>query len=240
MTLLSAGLAFLAGLLTVLSPCVLPILPIVFAGAASRHRLGPAALALGVAVAFAAAGLFLATIGFNLGLDQESLRPALGILLLLFGLLLLVPQLQVALEVVLAPVANWGSRHSGKQSASGVFGQFGLGCLLGAVWSPCVGPTLGAASLLASRGESLWAVGGIMLLFGFGAALPLLGIGLLSRAALARMRGGLVTSGRLGRLALGLALAAAGLLVVTGLDKVLEAAFVEVSPDWLINLTTRF
>lgn len=62
----------------------------------------------------------------------------------------------------------------------------------------------------------------------------------LSRAALARLRGGLATSGRLGRLALGLALAAAGLLVVTGLDKVLEAAFVEISPDWLINLTTRF
>lgn len=240
MTLLDAGLAFLAGLLTVLSPCVLPILPIVFAGAASRHRLGPAALALGVAIAFTVAGLFLATIGFSLGLDQESLRPVLGTVLLLLGILLLVPRLQVALEVIFAPVVNWGSRHSGNAPASGLFGQFGLGCLLGAVWSPCVGPTLGAASLLASRGENLAAVGGVMLLFGFGAALPLLGIGLLSRAALVRLRGHLAMGGRYGRLALGLAMAAAGLLVVTGLDKVLETMFIAFSPAWLTDLTTRF
>lgn len=240
MTLIDAGLAFLAGLLTVLSPCVLPILPIVFAGAAGQHRFGPAALALGVAIAFAAAGLFLATIGFSLGLDQESLRPFLGIILLLLGALLLVPRLQVMLEVLLAPVVNWGSRHSDAAPARGLIGQFGLGCLLGAVWSPCVGPTLGAASLLASRGESLYAVGGVMLLFGLGAALPLLGIGLLSRAALIRLRGRLATGGRYGRLALGLAMVAAGLLVVTGFDKILETLFVEMSPEWLIDLTTRF
>lgn len=240
MTILNAGLAFLAGLLTVLSPCVLPILPIVFAGAASKHRHGPAALALGVAIAFAAAGLFLATIGFGLGLDQESLRPVLGIVLLVLGVVLLVPRLQVALEVALAPLVHWGSRHSGNVSSQGLAGQFGLGCLLGAVWSPCVGPTLGAASLLASRGENLGAVGGIMLLFGFGAALPLLGIGMLSRAALLRLRGRLAMGGRYGRLALGVALVAAGLLVFTGLDKVLEARLIDISPEWLTDLTTRF
>lgn len=240
MTFLDAGLAFLAGLLTVLSPCVLPILPIVFAGAASQHRLGPAALALGVAVAFAGAGLFLATIGFGLGLDQESLRPVLGATLFGLGAVLLIPRLQATLEFALAPVANWAARHNGDAPARGLVGQFGLGCLLGAVWSPCVGPTLGAASLLASRGEGLLSVGGVMLIFGIGAALSLLGIGLLSRAALLRVRGQLMKGGRYGRLALGLAMAVAGFLVVTGLDKVLETLLIGISPDWLNDLTTRY
>ena len=57
------GLAFLAGLLTVLSPCVLPLLPIVFGSAASAHRLGPVALTAGVAISFVAIGLFIATMG---------------------------------------------------------------------------------------------------------------------------------------------------------------------------------
>lgn len=59
-------------------------------------------------------------------------------------------------------------------TTAGVLGQFGVGVLLGAVWSPCVGPTLGAASLLASQGRDLGVVALTMLLFGFGAALPLL------------------------------------------------------------------
>jgi cytochrome c-type biogenesis protein len=70
------GLAFLAGLLTVLSPCVLPLLPIVFGAAASAHRLGPVALAAGVAISFVAIGLFIATIGFSIGLDAGLFRSA--------------------------------------------------------------------------------------------------------------------------------------------------------------------
>lgn len=240
MSSVDAALALLAGLLTILSPCVLPILPIVFAGAAGRHRLGPAALALGVALAFAGTGLFLATIGFSLGLDQESLRPALGVILLVLGVFLLTPRLQVMLEVALAPVVAWGSRNSAHARRHGLAGQFALGALLGAVWSPCVGPTLGAASLLASRGENLGAVAGVMLLFGLGAAAPLLGIGMLSRTALQRLRGGLMTGGRYGRLVLGLSMAAAGLLVLTGVDKQIESAAITMLPSWITDLTTRF
>ena len=62
-------LAFLAGVLSTLSPCVLPLLPLVLSAAVSEHRFGPAALAAGLAASFVAIGLFVATIGFSIGLD---------------------------------------------------------------------------------------------------------------------------------------------------------------------------
>ena len=68
------GLAFLAGILSVLSPCVLPLLPLVLGAAASEHRLGPAALAAGLALSFVAIGLFVATVGFAVGLDGDVFR----------------------------------------------------------------------------------------------------------------------------------------------------------------------
>jgi cytochrome c-type biogenesis protein len=70
------GLALVAGALSVISPCVLPLLPIVFGSAASEHRFAPIALAAGVALSFAAIGLFVATIGYAIGLTNEVFRMA--------------------------------------------------------------------------------------------------------------------------------------------------------------------
>jgi cytochrome c-type biogenesis protein len=67
----SPVLAFVAGVLSILSPCVLPILPVVLGAAASQHRLGPIALASGLSISFVGIGLFLATIGHAIGLDAE-------------------------------------------------------------------------------------------------------------------------------------------------------------------------
>ena len=88
------GLAFLAGVLSVLSPCVLPLLPIVLGTAASEHRLGPVALAVGLALSFVAIGLFVATIGFAAGLDTDVFRAISAALLIAVGLVLLMPKLQ--------------------------------------------------------------------------------------------------------------------------------------------------
>ena len=240
MTAGALGLAFLAGVLTVLSPCVLPLLPIVLGAAASQHRLGPLALAGGLALSFTAIGLFVATIGFALGLDTGVFRTVSAVLLIGVGLVLLVPRLQEQFALAAAPVSNWAGGYADNFTPGGLAGQFGLGLLLGAVWSPCVGPTLGAASVLAAKGENLPQVALTMLAFGVGAALPLLLLGILSREALMRWRSRLMEGGKAGKTALGLILVAVGLLVATGLDKRLEAILVEASPDWLTQLTTRF
>ncbi len=108
------------------------------------------------------------------------------------------------------------------------------------MWAPCVGPTLGAASVLAAQGEHLGQVAVTMAAFGIGAALPLLLMGLLSREAMMRWRGRLLEAGHGGKVALGLMLALVGVMILTGLDKVIEAWLVELSPEWLTQLTTRY
>ncbi len=235
------GLAFLAGTLSVLSPCVLPLLPIVFGAAATEHRLGPLALAGGLAVSFVAIGLFFATIGFSLGLEGGVLREMSAVVLVLVGIVLVVPPLQAGIAVAAGPVGQWtDSRFGGGVSRDGLWGQFGIGVLLGAVWSPCVGPTLGAASALAAEGRDIGQVAVTMLVFGVGAALPLLLLGLVSRDVLVRWRGHILATGLGLKSALGVVLVAGGLLVATGLDKRLETVLVDASPSWLTAVTTAF
>lgn len=234
------GLAFLAGILTVLSPCVLPLLPITLGAAAASHRLGPIALALGLALSFTLVGLFVAVAGFALGLDAELFRMISAVMLLAIGIVLLVPPLQDRLAAAAGPLSNWFNARFGGPAAPGLAGQFGVGVLLGAIWSPCVGPTLGAASILASQGKDLPQVALTMLAFGLGAGLPLVLLGLASRRLFQKWRGALGTAGAGLKKVLGALLVGVGLMILTGFDKTLETWLVRISPDWLNTLTTRF
>jgi cytochrome c biogenesis protein CcdA len=234
------GLAGLAGLLSVLSPCVLPLLPLVLGAAATEHRLGPLALAAGLALSFVAVGLFVATIGFAIGLDGDLFRKIAAALLLALGLVLIVPAAQTRLATAGGPVSDWAERRYGGFSTAGLTGQFAVGLLLGAVWSPCVGPTLGAASLLAAQGRDLGSVALTMLMFGIGAALPLVALGMLSREILMRWRERMLGVGRGLKAALGVVLIVTSGLVLSGTDRALETFLVNASPDWLTALTTRF
>jgi cytochrome c biogenesis protein CcdA len=197
-------------------------------------------LPVGLALSFVAIGLFVATAGFAIGLDTQVFRLVSAVLLIAIGTLLLVPRLGARVAASGGPVSNWVEGQFGGFDAHGLGGQFLLGLLLGAVWSPCVGPTLGAASILAAKGENLGQVALTMIVFGIGAALPLILLGLLSREALSRWRGRLMDAGSGGKMLLGALLVAIGLLVATGIDKRLEAMLVDASPAWLTTLTTRF
>ena len=240
MTIGTLGLAFLAGCLSILSPCVLPLVPIVLGAAASERRFGPIALATGLALSFTAIGLFVATIGFAIGLDQDVVRALGAVLLIALGFVLLLPSLQAQLATAAGPLSNWVEDRFGGFDAGGLGGQFSLGLLLGAVWGPCVGPTLGAASVLAAQGKDLIQVALTMLVFGIGAAVPLVLLGLASREAMMHWRGRLVGTGKVGKTALGTLLILFGMLIVTGLDKRSETLLVAISPAWLTNLTTQF
>ncbi len=234
------GLAFLAGALSTLSPCVIPLIPLVLGTAVSEHRLGPVALASGLALSFTAVGLFVATIGFAIGLDAGTFRGVAAILMVGVGVVLVVPRFQASLAVASGPIGNWAESRFGGPARSGLAGQFSVGLLLGIVWAPCAGPTLGAASVLAASGQNLEQVAATMLIFGIGAALPLLLLGIVSRETMLRLRGRLMATGQGAKIALGAALIAFGLLVLSGLDKKVEALAVDLSPDWLTSLTTRF
>jgi cytochrome c biogenesis protein CcdA len=240
MDLTHAGLAFVAGLLSILSPCVLPLLPIVLGAAQSRHRLGPAALGLGLALSFTLVGLFVATIGFAIGLDGDLFRRIGGAVMILIGAVLLVPSAQRALATAGGPLTEWAHGPMRGLEEKGPVGQAAMGLLLGLVWAPCVGPTLGAASVLAAQGENLGLVFLTMLTFGVGAALPLVLVGLASRPLLARLRGRVAGAGQTGKTVLGVLLLLMGLLIISGLDRALETWLVDVSPMWLTQLTTRY
>ncbi|WP_430441008.1 cytochrome c biogenesis CcdA family protein [Shinella sp.] len=233
-------LALLAGVLSTLSPCVLPLLPVVLGTAISKHRFGPAALAGGLALSFLTIGLFVALIGFSIGLDTSVFRTFAGYIMIVIGAVLMVPALQMSLAAAASPFGNWTEQRFGGFNSDGLKGQFLIGVLLGAVWSPCVGPTLGAASMMAATGENLAQVVITMAAFGIGAALPLLLLGILSRDVLIRWRNRLLHAGKGGKVLLGVFFVVIGLLVVTGLDKQVEAVLVEISPAWLTSLTTRF
>jgi cytochrome c-type biogenesis protein len=238
--LTTLALAALAGVLSSLSPCVLPILPIVLGAAASEHRRGPLALAAGLAVSFVIIGMFIATVGFSVGLTGDVFRIAAAVLMVLIGIVLLVPQFSMRLAAAGGPAGNWVEQRFGGFSTSGLGGQFALGILLGAVWSPCVGPTLGAASVLAAKGENLGQVALTMLVFGVGAGLPLALLGSLSREALMKWRNKMLAAGSKGKMIFGAVLLVAGTLVLSGLDKRVESFLVDASPEWLTTLTTRF
>ena len=135
---------------------------------------------------------------------------------------------------------SFADRRFSRWSTGGLRGQFAIGLLLGLVWVPCTGPTLGATSLLAARGEDLLGVGMVMLAFGLGAAAPLVFVGVVSRAVLFRSGERLLTAAKTVKAALGVLLAGMGLAILTGLDKIIETRFVDASPLWLTQLTTRF
>jgi cytochrome c biogenesis protein CcdA len=238
--LLGFGFSFLAGVLSTLSPCVLPLIPVVLGAAVSQHRYGPVALAAGLAMSFTAIGLFIATIGFSIGLDGGFFRSLAAMLMLALGAVLIMPALQARVALAAGPVGNWVEQRFGGFSSIGLWGQFGVGALLGAVWSPCVGPTLGAASVLAAQGHDLGQVAATMVLFGVGAALPLLVLGMLSRETLLRWRSRIAETGGGLKIALGFLLMLIAGAILSGLDKTLETGLVSISPEWLITLTTQY
>jgi cytochrome c-type biogenesis protein len=231
------GLSLLAGVLSTLSPCVLSLIPILVGSALTTHRYGPYALATGVALSFTVVGVFVASLGVAIGLDQAVFRTIAAVLLILFGVILFSATLQEKFAAGASAISGSGFSLSERISTDSLWGQFLLGLLLGIVWSPCVGPTLGATITLASQGQNLSHVTLVMALFGLGAALPLILLGLLSRQAMMKLRNRLFMAGVMGKKILGIFLFVLGILIITGTDKTIETWLLEISPDWLVHFT---
>lgn len=232
------GLAYVAGILSTLSPCVLPLIPILVGTAMAGHRLGPFALGSGLALSFASTGTLLASLGNVFDFDPGILRLFSGWLLLIFGLVLVSSWLQQKFAAATAGLGSAGSNRIANFNMNGLGGQFLLGLLLGLAWSPCVGPTLGVAIGLASQGQQLLQVSATMLLFGLGASSPIVILGMLSREGMQRSKSKMAVIGARGKQILGYIMLILGILIVSGLDKILEAAFLDIAPDWLIRLST--
>ena len=157
--------AYGAGLLTLINPCVLPILPIILASSLQTGRHGPLAIAAGLSVSFVLLGLAVNAVGLTLGVTPELIADFGAVIMVIFGVILLVPQMSARFATATAGFSARADSGIDQLDQRGTLGQFLTGLLLGAVWVPCIGPTLGIAISLASQGESLDRAGLIMIGF---------------------------------------------------------------------------
>ncbi len=229
--------AYGAGLLTLINPCVLPVLPIVLAGALQASRFGPLALAAGMSLSFVALGLTVATAGRAVGINEGHIAQAGAVLMIGFGLVLLIPRFSAAFAGATAGVASGADAQMNTLSRDGWRGQAIGGALLGAVWSPCVGPTLGGAIALASQGEELGRAAAIMVFFALGVSTIILALGYGARSFLIRRRALMQTIAEKSRPLLGVAFILVGTALLLQWHHVVESWLLDVLPYWLQDLS---
>lgn len=239
-TISAYPLSFFAGILTTLSPCVLPLLPMIIGSAAGEHRYGIVALASGMVLSFTLIGVSIASLGLSLDIDPNLIRYISAAFLIVFGVLLLSQTLQDKLSILLSPLGSSSQSWLSRGVFSGLTGQFVIGLSLGAVWSPCVGPTLGTAIGLASQGESLVQVSVVMALFGLGATVPMMMIGLLTRQQFSANKERLLWFAYWSKRIMGGSMLLIALLVLTGWDKAFEAYVLEKLPESLVEWSVKY
>jgi cytochrome c-type biogenesis protein len=229
--------AYGAGLLTLINPCVLPVLPIILGSALREERLGPVAMAAGMSVAFVMLGVAIAAIGPAIGLDAERMAQIGAVAMIAFGLILTTPALNLRFATATAGLSGEAERQRGAMMSHGLAGHFVGGALLGAAWSPCIGPTLGGAISLASQGQSLvWAVA-IMASFALGTSTIILVLAYGTREAIARRQDSFRKIAVKSKWVMGVALIVVGLVILFGLHRYIEGWALSVLPVWLQDLS---
>ncbi|MDK3024240.1 cytochrome c biogenesis CcdA family protein [Cupriavidus taiwanensis] len=194
--MIDACLAFAAGVLTIASPCVLPVLPMLLgASLGETSRLRPLAIALGFVSAFAALGIVFGVLSSAFSDAPGVVRNVAIAILFAAGLARLWPAGfgRVAAPLAApfaAPFAALADRAAGagSRAGNGLAGGFVLGMTLGAVWTPCAGPVLASILALVAKAQDLHRAAGLLALFAAGAAVPMLGIAYGGQFATTRVR----------------------------------------------------
>lgn len=231
--------AYLAGALTLINPCVLPLVPIVLVAALQKSRLGPLALAAGLILAFTVLGVLVTAFGKSIGINGETVNRIAAALLIVFGIVLLIPQSQGVLAALTSPLADGANKRLDQMSDSGIAQQFMIGLLLGAVWSPCIGPTLGGAISLAATGENLGQATFTMLAFGFGVSTILMLLAYGSREALTSRRDTMMRWMPWAKPIMGVTLLLVGLMIWFHFERKIEGWLLDLMPVWLQDLSIK-
>ncbi|MEL7149371.1 MAG: cytochrome c biogenesis CcdA family protein [Pseudomonadota bacterium] len=230
-------LGYAAGLLTLINPCVLPILPIILATALQAGRLGPLAVAAGLSVSFVTLGLLVSVAGRSLGITEGTLANAGAILMIGFGLVLLVPRFSESFATATAGVSARADAQIDNTDRDGLTGQFVGGILLGAVWSPCIGPTLGGAISLASQGESLLHATAIMVTFALGVSTIVVGLGYGAQSVIRKRQDWMRKLAGSARPIMGVVFVTVGVAILFKVHHMLEFWALEYLPAWFTELS---
>lgn len=225
---MTLALAFLAGIVTAFSPCVLPLLPVILVSAVQQGRLRPWGVLTGFVVSFTVATLLLAALVSLAGFDPDAVRTVSGFVILACGVVLAVPYLSHRFEALAGGAATLGAKIPDR---GGFWGGLVLGSGLGLAWTPCVGPIMASVISLAlsqavTADAALTAVA-----FSLGTALPMAGMIFGGRSLIQRF-GWLQRHLGAIRTIFGLLLAVAGLLILSGLDRQIQIWLLQAFPAW--------
>jgi cytochrome c biogenesis protein CcdA/thiol-disulfide isomerase/thioredoxin len=210
--LLLLGVAFVAGIVTAVSPCVLPVLPVVLAGGATGGPRRPFAIVAGLVVSFTVFSLTAAALLSALGLPDDLLRNLAIAVIVLVGLSLVWPRLGELLGRPFYAIA--------RRRPSDTSGGFVLGLSLGLLFTPCAGPVIAAVATVAATQSLSVEAFLITLAYGIGAGVVLLGVALGARRGMSL--GPVRAHAPAIRRALGVAVLAVAVLMVYGVDKRLQ------------------
>lgn len=231
--LLSLALAFVAGVITVLSPCVLPLLPLLLATATQEGRARPLGVILGFIGAFSAATLALSFLVLSLGVPPDLNRTLSAIVLALLGLALVVPALGLQFERLAGSLAG---RVPAAAGGNGFGGGLTVGLGLGLAWSPCVGPIMASVITLALNQNIGGGAIGVTLAFSLGTALPMAAV-LVGGRSLVRRLGFMQRHAAAIQRGFGLVLLLTALAIWLGWDRNIQLLLLDWFPGWDAALT---
>jgi cytochrome c-type biogenesis protein len=231
--LLTIGFAFLAGVITVLSPCVLPLLPVLLATATQEGRARPVGLIIGFVGTFTLATLALSFLVRALGVPPDLNRTLAGAILILLGLVLAIPQLHLGFERLAGSLA---SRAPAGGPGNGFGGGVAVGAGLGLAWSPCVGPIMASVITLALNQQVDAGAVAVTLAFSLGTALPMAAVMLGGRRLVRRLDWFQANAGTIQQV-LGLVLVLTGVAIFLGWDRLIQVQLLTWFPDWELALT---
>jgi cytochrome c biogenesis protein CcdA len=218
----------------------LPVLPIILATALQAGRAGPLALAAGMSLSFVIVGMTVAVFGRALGIDDKMIAQAGAVMMVLFGLVLIIPQFSAGFATATAGLSARADATIDTVKTNGLGGQFLGGALLGAVWVPCVGPTLGGAIALAAAGENLGWAAATMFSFALGISTIIVVLAYGAQNALRNRRDMLRKISGKARLFMGLIFVVVGAALLFNLHIYAELWLLDHLPFWLQDLSVRF
>ncbi|MFZ1721875.1 MAG: cytochrome c biogenesis protein DipZ [Microgenomates group bacterium] len=225
--------AFLAGVVTVLSPCILPLLPIILSSADGSGKQKPLGVVVGFVASFTFFTLFLSSIVRLSGIPAESLRFFSIFILAGFGVSLLIPQVQAQIEMLISRFANL---VPSTQNQTGFFGGLVIGLSLGLLWTPCVGPILASVISLAITGTVTAQAFLITLAYAVGTAIPMFVIMLAGSTALQKVPWLLRNTGKIQK-AFGVLMILTAIGIFFNIDRRFQTLVLEVFPNYGVGLT---
>lgn len=229
----SIVIAFAAGLVTVASPCVLPLLPVILASSAQSGRLRPWGVLTGFVVTFSLVTLALASIVNALGIHPDVVRTLSAVILVLCGVVLIVPALSALFERSTGSIANASARLP---SGEGFGGGVAIGAGLGLAWTPCVGPVMASVLTLAMNQEVTLNAALVTFAFSLGTAIPMVAVIFGGRAVLKRFAFLQANGDRIKKV-FGVLLILVGVAIFTGFDRTIQIWLYELFPHWEETLT---